>query len=190
MSIPLSPQDIEKLVQKAQDGHQRSFEKLFEHFFERIYRYVSFRVHEREVEDLVSDVFLKVVQHLERYSPGEKAGFNAWIFRIAHNTVIDFYRVQKNTSPLESEDGEEMFFIPDPNETPDEKTNQILEAQKLREALKEINPSYREILELKYLEGFSNREIAEITGKTEGNIRIIQLRGLKTLKEVWERQYE
>lgn len=183
----LRPPDIEKLVKKAQDGHQKSFEKIFEHFFDRIFRYVSFRVHLEDREDIVSDVFLKVVQKIDTYVADDRSGFNAWIFRIAHNTVVDFYRKNKEIVIEQKEEEGSLFeHLPDKMPTPDELTHQTLENEKLLRLLSTLSDQYREILELKYLEGFDNREIAQITGKTEGNIRIIQLRALRALREKWD----
>lgn len=183
MKYDFTPQEIEKLVEKAQNGDQKSFEKIFEHFFDRIFRYVSFRVNQEDSEDIVGDVFLKVVQHLDRYQPNDRAGFNAWIFRIAHNTVIDFYRKPRDIV-LESDDDENIFHqIPDQALLPNELVHQSIEHKKLLEMLAQIPDQYREVLELKYLEGFDNREIAQILEKTEGNIRIMQLRALRALKE-------
>lgn len=186
MKREFTPEEIEKLVEKAQNGDQKSFEKIFEHFFDRIFRYVSFRVKSEDSEDLVGDVFLKVVQHLDRYQKTEKAGFNAWIFRIAHNTVVDFYRKPKDIV-IEAEDNENIFQqIPDQNLLPNELVHQTMENKKLLELLARIPDQYREVLELKYLEGFENHEIAKILDKTEGNIRIMQLRALRALRERWE----
>lgn len=180
-------QKIERLVVSAQNGNQESFERLFECFFERIHRYVQFRVPTEDVEDIVSDVFLKVVQNLNRYSVQEGAQFSSWIFRIAHNTVIDFYRKRKEAVlPLQTEEGEDLVLISDTELTPDIQMNQKLDAHLIRSLLETLNPSYKEVLELKYLEEFTNREISEILGKTEGNIRVIQLRALKALKDAWE----
>lgn len=186
MSRELSPEKVEQLVEKAQSGHQKSFEKIFEYFFDRIYRYTSFRVKAEDTDDIVGDIFLKVVQKLNTYTKTEKASFKSWIFRVAHNTIIDFYRKPKDVL-LEGKEDEDVFFqIPDTNPTPDETTHHMLESQKLTTVLRQIPSQYREILELKYLEGFENNEIAHITGKTTGNVRILQLRALRSLREKWD----
>jgi len=184
MSESYSPEKIEKLVVKAQKGHQESFAKLYDIFFDKIWRYVSFRVSAEEVEDIVGDVFLKLVQHLKKYKPQSSASFSAWFYRIAHNTIIDFYRKKKDLLGLDSEDEDFFAQIPDEvNLRPDQSTNQTFEHAKIHKALKKLSPINREILELKFLEGFSNTEIAQVTGKTEGNIRIIQLRALREMRK-------
>lgn len=183
----VSPDQIEKLVVKAQKNDEKSFTKLYDYFFDRIFRYVSFRVKNEDVEDLVGDIFYKTVQHLNKYKTQKKAGFNAWIFRIAHNTVIDFYRKQKELLGIIYEDSEDFFAtLPDKkNLNPDQSILKKEESEKIKYLLTKLPKIHREILELKFLEEFSNKEIAQITKKSEGNIRIIQLRALRELRKLF-----
>ncbi len=182
----LTPSQIEKCVLKAQKGEEKSFAMLFDCFYDKISRYVHFRVAPEDVEDLVSDVFLKVVEKLHTYKPNPKAGFHSWLFRIAHNRVVDFYRQKKELLGNTDEDGNDFFLqIPDENLRPDQQTNLNLDVQKLYGVMKELPDIQREILEFKYLEGFSNAEVAQITGKSEGNIRVIQLRALREIRKKW-----
>ncbi len=178
--------DIEKLVQKSQKGDEKSFTKLFDIFYEKIFRYVRFRVEESEVDDLVAKVFLKVVENLNRFAPQKNAGFNAWIFRIAHNTVIDYYRQKREFLSIDpSEDAPYYVEIEDKNPTPNKIANKNFDSKRIRDLLKKLPSTHREILELKYLNDFSNNEISKITGKTEGNIRVIQLRALREMRKLW-----
>jgi RNA polymerase sigma-70 factor, ECF subfamily len=182
----LTPSQIEKCVLKAQNGDEKSFAILFDSFYDKIFRYVHFRVSEEDSEDLVSDVFLKVVEKLHTYKSNPKAGFNAWIFRIAHNRVIDFYRQKKELLGQSDDAGNDFFLqIPDDNLRPDQQTNLNLDVKKLQKIMKKLPDVQREILEFKYLEGFSNAEVAKITGKAEGNIRVIQLRALREIRKQW-----
>ncbi len=185
----ISPEEIENLVKKAQNGDEESFARIFDYFFPKISRHIAFRVDPEDVEDLAGEIFLKVVQNLKKYTPQKNAGFSAWIFKIAHNSIIDFYRKKKELLGLENEEGEENFFtnIADDEEMqPDEIMNRQLEAEKIHEILKELPALHRTILELKFLEGLSNTEIAVITGKTEGNVRVIQLRALREMRKHWD----
>lgn len=186
--IPAS--DIEILVAKAQKGDEKSFATIFQEFFPKILRYTRFRVKETEAEDIVSDIFLKVVEKLHLYKPDRKAGFNAWIFRISHNTIVDYYRQKKEILGLGDGEGAENFFlqIEDESPLPNESANHHFDTERLYCILKKMPSHQREILELKYLEGFSNREIAHITGKTEGSIRVIQLRALREIRKMWKRE--
>ena len=180
--------DIEKLVQKSQKGDEKSFAKLFDIFYEKIFRYVRFRVEESEVDDLVAKVFLKVVENLNRFAPQKNAGFNAWIFRIAHNTVIDYYRQKRDFLSIDpNEDAPYYVEIEDKNPPPNKIANKDFDSKRIQDLLDKLPSAHREILELKYLNDFSNNEISKITGKTEGNIRVIQLRALREMRKLWPR---
>ncbi len=184
--VDLSKEEAETLVVESQQGDSAAFARLYDYFFPRVYRYVSFRVEGENIEDVVSDVFLKVVQYLQKYTTQKNASFSAWVFRIAHNQVVDHYRKKKEVLiSLEGDEEFQSYFDAIPDERapgPDEALQQVFESEKMRKNLSKLKPNYREILELKYLEDFSNKEIAQISEKTEGNIRIMQLRALKDLR--------
>jgi len=190
MQEKLTSTEIERLVAKTQKGDEKSFELLFQAFFPKILRYTSFKIPEQEVEDIVSDIFLKVVEKINSYKVDKKAGFNAWIFCIAHNKIIDFYRQKKEILGLENDEEGENFFlqIQDESPLPNESANHSFNRKRLQSILKKMPLPQREILELKYLEGFTNNEIARITGKSEGNIRVLQLRALREIRKLWERE--
>ncbi|MCK5460937.1 sigma-70 family RNA polymerase sigma factor [Candidatus Gracilibacteria bacterium] len=181
----LSLQQIEKLVKKAQKNDEKSFAILYDYFFNRIFRYVSFRIPSTETEDLVGEIFFKIVQNLKKYKLQKNTGFTAWIFKVAHNTIIDFYRKQKELLGIGEENKNDFFMtLPDEkNLRPDEEVLKKEEAKNIKKFLQKLSPLHREILELKFLEEFSNKEIVKITGKSEGNVRIIQLRALRELRK-------
>lgn len=185
-----SPAAIEALVLKAQNGDQDSFAVLFDIWFDRLYRYTAYRVDAEECEDLVSEIFLKLVQYLPQYQSRAGIGFGAWLFKMAHNTIIDWYRKKKALlgGDLET-DGEDFFAkVIDDQPLPNQQVNSLYDYESVYKFLKKLKPDHREVLELKFLEGFSNREIATITGKTEGNIRITQLRALKEMRQFMKRE--
>ncbi len=180
-----APAEIEEIVLKAQNGDQDSFAVLFDIWFDRVYRYTAYRVDAAECEDIVSEIFLKLVQYLPQYKTRAGIGFGAWLFRMAHNTIIDWYRKKKALLGSDLETDEEDFFskVMDEQPLPDSQVNSLYDYERVYKFLKKLKPDHREVLELKFLEGFSNKEIAAITGKTEGNIRITQLRALKEMRE-------
>ncbi len=183
----LTESEIAAFVTKAQKGNEKSFSALFDYFFPKVYRHVSFRVPAANNEDLTSEIFLKIVQNLNRYTPQKNASFSAWLFRIANNAIIDFYRKKRELLGIDDED--ENFFAEIPDEEnlkPNELANRSFDIQKMYRLLKELPAVQRTILELKFLEEFNNTEIAHITGKTEGNIRIVQLRALRTIRQLWD----
>ena len=93
----------ENLVRQAIDGNQSAFTQLYDEHFDRIYRYIYFRVNSRaEAEDLTQEVFLKALQAIGSYK-WRDVPFASWLFRIAHNQVIDHSRKQskQKRAPLE-----------------------------------------------------------------------------------------
>lgn len=181
----MPPEVMESLVKRAQVGDEAAFCALYDELYDRVYRYTAFRVNAEDVEDLVSDVFVKALENLHRYEVRPGAKFSSWVFRIAHNRIIDFYRREKDILGLEEHE-ELMWEIPDTN-TPDPQMHLLRreEAQTIRRVLKKLPDIQREVLELKFLEEFSNADIAHIIGKSEGNVRVIQLRALREMKKLW-----
>lgn len=174
---------LEALVAAAQIGDEVAFSQLYDLLFERLWRYVSFRVDGGEVEDLVSEIWLKIVQNMKKYQVQSGATFSSWAFRIAHNVVIDFYRKKKEVLGIETDENEFFAQLPDGERTPDEMALKASEYADLHAALLKLKPDHREVLQLKFLEGFSNKEIAKITQRTEGNVRVLQLRALREIRE-------
>lgn len=172
-------EEIDALVLKSQNGDQEAFAALYDIFVDPIYRYIFFKVKDREVEDLVEDVFVKVWRNIKKYEKRKGVTFSAWVFRIAHNIVVDYYRTAKNR-----EYDELPEQIVDHRREKDTSLLAEREINKdiLAKALSNIKESYREIIVHKYLNDLSNKEIADLTGKTEGSLRILQFRALKALR--------
>ena len=101
-SASSSPVAGEKdLVRDAQDGNSQAFARLYDVYVERIYRYAYYRVSDDQAaQDITSEVFLKAWEKLGTYQPGSHP-FIAWLYRIAHNAVIDHYRAARPEVKLE-----------------------------------------------------------------------------------------
>lgn len=170
------------LVERAVSGDADAFAGLYEAYVDRVYRFIFFRVGEsRLAEDLTSQTFLKAWESLGRYQI-RGLPFGAWLFRIARNKVIDNYRVSKETVSLEAA----LLTQPDPHGKVDEKVEGHLEVEQLRVALRRLTADQRQVLTLKFIEGLSTKEISQITGKQEGAIRALQMRGLQALASLLE----
>ncbi|OGJ45658.1 hypothetical protein A3J23_01745 [Candidatus Peregrinibacteria bacterium RIFCSPLOWO2_02_FULL_48_14] len=168
--------DVDALVLRAQEGDKDAFARLYDHFFDRIYRYVYFRVAPSEVDDLVEIVFIKAWINLEKYEKRD-VQFSAWVFKIAHNIVIDHRRSHRPLSEIteELEDSSEKA-------APKVLTEKSMTSDLVREAVDHLKEPYRQVVTLKFLIGLSNTEIAEIMNEREGNVRVLQFRALKELK--------
>ncbi len=171
-------EEIEALVVMVQNGDQDAFSKLYDHFIDQIYRYVFFRVNSDDAEDIIEMVFVKAWEHINKYTSG-KSTFSAWLFRIAHNLVVDYYRMSKDRDFHELD-----LNIVDHNRehNPIKVTEQALDNVILKKALASLKKQYQDILVYKFINDLSNQEISTILGKTDGSLRILQHRALKALK--------
>ena len=175
-------QEVQRLVSACQNGETKSFGKIYDFYIDSVYRYVYYRVNQEDVEDVVEDVFVRVWENIDKYVPGEHP-FSAWLFRIAHNLVVDHYRkTRKHISLRENLPKHIIQSDDDPADWASTKLNQTF----VREALVELKEVYQQILVLKYLSGFENKEIARIMDMNEGNVRILQYRALKALRQILE----
>jgi RNA polymerase sigma-70 factor (ECF subfamily) len=165
------------LVRLSQQGDQEMFARLYDAYMERIYRYVYFRVaDEKLAEDITSQVFLKVWEKLDTYQAGQSP-FMAWLYRIAHNAVIDYYRSKKVAISLEEANPVDLSHA---NEM-DEKLDLEIQSEELRAALRELTEEQQQVLILKFVGGLSTTEIAQQLGKQQGAVRALQMRGLQGL---------
>jgi RNA polymerase sigma-70 factor (ECF subfamily) len=165
-----------RFVDQAKSGDPEAFARLYDAYVERVSRYIYFRVSEEiDTEDLVSQVFLKAWENLDRYKMGSSP-FIAWLYTIARNLVIDHYRTKKDVLPLE-----EAIALPSEMEMPDEEAQTRFDLQAMRDALQFLTSDQQQALILKYIAGLPNDSIAKIMNKQEGTVRGLQMRGLQTL---------
>jgi len=169
---------VQLLVARSQKGESIAFGKLYDQYVNQIYRYIYFRVPKDDVEDLTEMVFLKAWEKIHQYKPGKKS-FAAWIFRIAHNLVVDTYRYGKDKETVELSPN-----VPEHRRehNPIRTTEDRLHSGYLKGALGKIKPQYKQVIVLKFINELSNTEISQVMNKTEGSIRILQFRALKALK--------
>ncbi len=173
-------QVVEELVIKAQEGDTDAFGQLYDIFIDQIYRYVFYKVGQEEVLDLTENIFLKAWEHLKTYK-SIKGNFSSWLFRIAHNVVVDHYRLRKEFLELSAD------LVDDrQHNNPVFSAQQQLDQELLRKALLKLRKKYQQVILLKYINDLSNEEISKILGCSEGSLRILKFRALKALRKVLE----
>jgi RNA polymerase sigma-70 factor (ECF subfamily) len=174
--------DEAALVAQAVQGDERSFTGLYDRYYDRIYRHLYYRVGRAEdAEDLAQQVFLQAWRALSRYRQGTTP-FIAWLFTIAHNAVISFYRRNKAAYSLESDLSER----PSSNGV-EEPTETRLEHERAHRAMARLKPEQQLVLSMRFLESLEYRDIGAALGKSEGNVRVIQHRALLELRRLMER---
>jgi RNA polymerase sigma-70 factor (ECF subfamily) len=172
--------DVE-LVERASSGDKLAFGVLYERYLEKIYRYVFYRVGEHvDTEDLTETVFLKAWESLPQQGQQNPVqNFQAWIYRIAHNTIIDFYRTRKPYTYLDS-----ITPVDDPAPAPERVIQSHQENQRLAQAISRLKPSAQQVIACRFISQLSHAETAEIMGLTEGHVRVLQHRALKQLRKI------
>ncbi len=171
-----------ELVLLAKAGDAEAFGHLYETYLDRIYRYIYFRVtDEQTAEDLISQVFTKAWENLDRYQPSGRP-FIAWLYTIAHNTVIDHYRTRKDTVAIEN-----TITLASDAPSPHEQVELHFEADNLRAALQTLTPEQQQVVVLKFIAGMTTDEIASQLHKSAGAIRALQMRALQALAKQMQR---
>lgn len=172
------------LVRRAQTGGADVFGEVYDLLVTPVYRYVYYRVDSRaDAEDLTETVFLRVWENLSKYRPQKKYPFTAWVYRIAHNAVVDYYRDRPKTHTAElSETWEAEGRDTDPTDG----VNRRFAVHELRTALRELPDIYQQIVVLKFVNDLDNAEIAKVLGKSVGAVRVLQCRALSRLRELLE----
>jgi len=162
---------------ECQAGESASFGILYDRYIEKIYRFIYYKTFSKEVtEDLVSDVFTKALEKIHSYQP-EKGPFSAWLYRIARNGVIDYYRTRKSTVTID-----DTFELSTDDRTA-EAHDAVNALGKVTEYLKTLTPKQREIITLRVWEEKSYREIAEIVGGTEDSVKMAFSRSIRDVRE-------
>ena len=168
----------EELVAKAKSGEREAFGVLYERHMGAIYRYLSYRLGTVEdAEDLTTTVFLRGWQNIDSYS-WRGLPFLAWLYRIAHNLLIDFRRANKT----QWVDIESQGDLPDNALMPERQVTHDLQVRDVMNAMDELDTLHQEVLTLRFLVGLSHREVAAILDRSEAAARVLQYRALKALR--------
>ncbi|HET9495759.1 MAG TPA: sigma-70 family RNA polymerase sigma factor [Chloroflexia bacterium] len=170
----------QQLVERA-PGDPEAFRQLYNIYLPRVYAYVGYRVGaEQDTEDLVADIFLKVVEELGRFEWRHSKSFAAWVFRIAHNLVANFHRDTGRAGTLLPLDA-----------LPDIAANALLPEDsllrkelfaRLRDAVNALPARRREVVSLRYFAGLHNHEIAQVLGIDERTVGSTLSRALDELQ--------
>ncbi len=163
---------------------RETFAELYEEFMPKVYRFVRYRVSDTQVtEDLTSGVFEKALVNFEKYS-SDKASFSTWIFTIARNTVIDYYRARGRRRMTSLEESEIVVVSKEP--TPVETLEKQDEKARLRVCVSGLSPQEQEIISMKFGGGQNNRQIATALGMSESNVGTKLYRAVRKLRDSFQ----
>ncbi len=179
------PQNEVQLIQRARQGDLAAVSELYNLHVDRIYQYVRYRTgDDQTAEDITAEVFLRAIESLGKYSD-QGAPFIAWLYRIAHARIIDYWRSSKRhqTAPLDDPLLQDGLVATD-----DAIDADFLQHRSLWTALRQLTDDQQNVIVLKFVQGLSNAEIARVLGKTEGAIKALQRRALESLARLLDHQ--
>lgn len=173
--------EIEKYIKNAQTGDKNAYGELYKQYYARIYRYCRLNLYNQHTaDDVCQEVFIRAWKALPKFTLKDGGTFQAFLFRIARNLIIDLSRKKKEVS-IESvgEISKEENLI--------EGITQKENIEKVRNALAKLGEVDRQIIILRYFEEMSHSEVAKIIKIKEGALRVRTIRLLKKLKEIIEK---
>lgn len=173
--------NIDRLVRETQKGNTQAFGELYDIYFQQIHKYVFYKVSEEYVDDLVATVFIKAWTQIKKYQKSRHP-FSSWLFRIAHNAVIDHYRTNRKHYELQEQ------ILDDVKPTPRDLANTQLDGERVHRVVRKLDKKYQEVIVLKFLNELTNPEVAKAIGTSEANVRTLQFRALKKLKGMLEEE--
>jgi len=174
------------LLSRIEQKDKNAFVKAYDLYIDEIYRFVFFKVGNREeAEDLTSAVFLKAWNYVQESDNDLKfRTLKPLLYRIARTTVIDHYRRRNRPGSVSIDDERNPVEIVDAGQNLEEQTGQLLDIRKVSGRILELKDEYREVIIMRYIEEFSIGEIAKIMDKSRGNVRVLTYRALKALREL------
>jgi RNA polymerase sigma-70 factor (ECF subfamily) len=179
---PASPPaivDEEKLIGRAQAGDPEAFSDLYRTYVQAIHRYLLLRVSGSAVaEDLTAEVFLRAVDSLPRYSH-RGLPFGAWLFRIARDRLVDYYR-QSARQPIAELSESLSSDMPEP----DARAEDAEQSAALYAALEQLTDDQRDVIQFRFMEDWSLEQTAQAMNKSVNAVKALQHRALNALNRI------
>lgn len=168
-----------ELVRRAQAYEEEAIRALYETYYPKIYNYSFMQLGDvHTAEDLASDVMLKMIESINSYK-FRGLPFGAWVFRIARNRLIDLHRRRKRRGEVDLSETLSTALA-----NPQALAERALERGQLQIALKHLTDEQRQVIVLKFIEGYDNRSVGKIMGRSEGAIKSLQHRALGALRRI------
>lgn len=175
--------DEESLLQRAQVYDPEALGELYDRYAPLVFSYLFRRVHDAQTaEDLTADVFLSVLEAIQS-DKFWHTSFKGWLYRIAGNKVVDYYRAQSKEHTVFVEN----HLVPE-SESPDKALMQKQSMTALQNAITDLTVNQQEVLILRYGQRLKSREVAEILGKSVGAVEALQNRALNTLRKMLDKR--
>ena len=171
-------ENLSEIVKQAQKGDKKAFEALYTTYYAKLYRYCVINIYKSELaQDICQESFIRAWKSLPTFTLDKGGTFQAYLFRIARNLIIDLSRKKKEFSLAE-------YIEIETHEHYEEKLDQEDEVRKMKLALAKLEEVDRQIIILRYFEEMGHSEVAKIIGIKEGALRVRTIRLLKKMKDL------
>ncbi len=175
---------IIELVRQTQTGDQAAFATLYDEFAQRIFAFIRIKISGSEqAEDILQDVFLKAWKGCKSLDLNN-LNFSAWLYKVAANTINDYYRkIYREPKAVSIDEASEIPGEDDPAHN----ASRGLEKYIVRETVDQLPPHFKEVIELRFFQDFSVAETARILGKQSITVRVWQHRAIKQLEKLFKK---
>lgn len=171
-------QRLRALVELARDGDAEAFGQLYDHYVSGVFRFIYYRVGSRQLaEDLTSETFVRGLRAIQRFTWQGK-DFGAWLTTIARNLIADHFKSSRSRLEIVSDD------VPEGRVTapsPEEDVLALISNEMLFEAVNALPPEQRDCILMRFIQGLSIAETAAALKRSEGAIKQLQLRAVRSL---------
>jgi RNA polymerase sigma-70 factor, ECF subfamily len=169
-----------QLVREAKYGSAEAFGELYERYAAAVFRFLFAQLdNNMDAEDMAEEVFIKAWRALPGFRE-QGTPFSAFIFRIAHNTLIDHYRSRSRSEQHVDLDD---HHLPDPQPDPIEQIVTKMDHLELRQTIMKLREDYRTVLVARYISDLTAEEVARMMGRSAGAVRVLQHRALAALRK-------
>jgi RNA polymerase sigma-70 factor (ECF subfamily) len=173
-----------KLFKRIKEKDRNAFLQAYDAYADDIFRFILFNIGRSEdARDMTSAVFLKVWEYAQNRGLKEDKSLRAFIYKVARNLVIDYYRTS-NKSKNEKSVEDLADNLADEKQNIFSKAEDNSDLERIKKCLGRLKDEYREIILMRFVDELSFAEISETTGKSIGSLRVLSFRALQALKEL------
>ncbi|WP_038025340.1 RNA polymerase sigma factor [Tenacibaculum maritimum] len=183
--LEVTKEIISEYIQKAKKKNQMAFNFLLDYFWGSVYNYQLKRTNnDNDAEDITIQTFSKAFNKIETFN--EQYQFKTWLIAISKNVHIDFLRKKKPFLSIETtqEQENEVYSVVDDTPSPEDKIIREQNLAKLLRDIKQLKPKYQQVINLRYFQELSYKEISEQINEPMNNVKIKLLRAKKLLAEI------
>lgn len=188
----MNQEQLKQFIVSFQKGDQTAFVQIYNFYYDKIFSYAFRRtLHHESAEDIVANTFLKVFSNLKKFAWKHGGSFNGWIYKIASNEVLMYFRKEKKyRSQVKLPENFENIYGDEGNAV-QETERKLLNDQNfrvLRNAISKLTTNSQEILHLSYFENLNSHEIADALSMKESTVRVSLHRSMKQLETILKDQ--